>query len=87
MKIIDINCKGVSFPKPSSTNGETLDFIIPPGYQWVAVDADGEVFAYRKKPRCAMPIWYGAGFSKKIGYILTPDGFVDGWDEMLIEVK
>lgn len=87
MKIIDINCKGVSIPKPGSTTGETLDFIIPPGYQWVAVDSDGEVWAYNGRPYHQLEDncwWDGYIDCEKIGSV---GGKCQNWREMLIEVK
>lgn len=57
---------------------------IPAGFNWVAVDSDGEVFAYKEKPTTSVSVWLNeyADF-KSLGYIEEPQG--DYWKTMIYE--
>lgn len=60
---------------------------IPAGFDWVAVDMDGEVMAYQKKPspHPIFHIWayHGQSIFKTLGFIDAPPG--DHWKTMIYE--
>lgn len=65
-----------------------IDVIVPDGCKYIAMDSDGEVYAYFEKPKLHMPeyspndgYWYSSDSSKDEKLVPT------NWCETLTEVK
>lgn len=56
---------------------------IPGKYKWVAVDADGTVFAFSHKPRIEDGVWENNGHLAHIDAMPAPDG--ETWKTMIYQ--
>lgn len=65
---------------------EELDFdwsVIPPWFNYIAMDKDGAWTAFREKPKTHALYWAGGGAELCVPLDYEPKGFVGNWEDSL----